>query len=240
MTPDEAADLTRGGRITPRAVRQVAYLLSPRQPGRGLPIDSCQGESDWKDILWTAGEHFVTPTLLPALKRNGLWQSLSPQIHSYLYLFYELNAERNRQILELVKEVVEILGHIAIEPVMLKGGATIFELPDDEIGGRVLRDLDVLVPKELWKPAIRAMEAEGFEAKPHVKPDQHDTVMLRGGNIVRVEIHTEVLSSKSAFVLPADQAIRTCTTSGQDGNTGTPTFADRPGAAQRLAFRGAG
>ncbi|WP_026618212.1 hypothetical protein M728_000235 [Ensifer sp. WSM1721] len=117
---------------------------------------------DWDDIIALANESLTVSSLALAT-RNA--QNVPQDVREYLSLICERNAERNRRLLAQLTEAVDYLNRIGVEPVVMKGAAILLAQEPDEIGGRMLTDLDMFVRPADMSASIKALQSIGYEIR---------------------------------------------------------------------------
>ena len=163
------------------------------------------GEVPWPQVLWLAGNHLVTPSLGGALRRRGLFEALPGDIREYLDAIRELNRERNRILYDELIAVAQLLNHIDVEPILLKGAIAL--LPDQYPGAedRVIGDLDLLLPVDRIDEASEALRKTGYRVASleHVLPGDrkrhhHVPPLLHPELPVAIELHKRMLFDERA------------------------------------------
>ena len=116
----------------------------------------------WPELLTLAHKFYVGPELFHALERKGLLVCVPEEARELLAMTHALNVKRNQAIRDQCLEALGVLDGQGIPTVMLKGGAWLFETPPDQLGRRMMRDLDILVPRAELEAAVAALENLGY------------------------------------------------------------------------------
>ncbi|HEV7317725.1 MAG TPA: nucleotidyltransferase family protein [Ensifer sp.] len=119
-------------------------------------------DMNWDDIIALANESLTISSLALAT-RNA--PNLPQDVCEYLTVIHDRNAERNRRLLAQLMEAVEHLNRAGVEPVVMKGAAILLAQAPDEIGARMLTDLDIFVRPADMRVSITALEAIGYEIR---------------------------------------------------------------------------
>jgi len=160
---------------------------------------------NWQAVIEVANNQLVTPALWVALKMRGLSENLPPEISQYLRALHRLNTSRNEHLRAQAIETVGRLNAIGIEPVLLKGSASLLEKTFDDPGSRVMADLDIMVPKKDAETCWNLLHTSGYAPinsnfdyahHHHLKP------LHRPGNYGVIEVHRDLLCGEAAHVLP--------------------------------------
>lgn len=117
--------------------------------------------ADWLDIVRQANEHLVTPQLHRAL--DGPIRSRIPDdLCRYLRLVHELNAKRNARLRSQAAEAISVLNAAGVQPTLLKGCVFLLQAAEDDPGGRILSDLDLLLARADLEKGSDALLAAGY------------------------------------------------------------------------------
>ena len=160
------------------------------------------GRIDWRAVLWLAGEHLVTPSLLGALQRKNLLSVVGEDVQEYLVLIQGLNRERNDTLRSQLMTIVDELNRIDVVPLLIKGAIAL--LPDQYPGScdRVLGDLDIVVPAGRLRDVQAVLSALEYSAADDAyrrmtgvdkRRLHHLTAMTHRSLPVCVEVHHRVL-----------------------------------------------
>ena len=139
---------------------------------------------DWEHVVGYASGDLV----LPACRRRdlGLSGSLDRELGAFLNAVHVANTERNNELRDELSVVVHALNRVGIEPVLLKGAIRLLDglYPDD--GWRMLRDLDLLVPRASLTAAIQALASVGYASCGS------GGELRRRGGACQIDMHTEL------------------------------------------------
>lgn len=165
------------------------------------------GALDWNTIIKIARSQFITSSLWVALKRGGLADSVPPEIREYFWKTHLLATLRNRQFKEQAVCIARALNGIGVTPAILKGGVSLFLKTYDDPGGRLMADLDLLVPpdraEECWDVA-RGLGYAPLEIEFDYSDHHHLRPLRSPSGTGTVEIHRRLLASPAASALPAE------------------------------------
>ena len=160
-------------------------------------------------MVFLANRYLVTPALESSLKSKDLWDVLDDELRGYLEEIHRLNLGRNRLVKEEAITAVRHLNAAGIEPVLLKGGASLFADPYDDMGARMMIDVDMLLPESMCSAATATLLANGYSriARPEDEEDTaHDDPLLRDGAVAFIELHSRFLHHNEPQILSADDA----------------------------------
>lgn len=188
----------------------IAGCLSVRtvsDADRALSTIIGSGRLDWSVLTELADAHLVTPALWVAIRQRGFAGELPFNVREYFWKIYLLNALRNRRLKDQAIAVVRVLNSIGIEPILLKGGAFLFDNTFGYPSSRVMADLDILVPQEAADRCWDTLRSKGYmpAENDYEYSDHHHLRPLVGpGDQGAIEIHREVLPESAAAIMPSD------------------------------------
>jgi hypothetical protein len=160
----------------------------------------------WEGVISIAVGYFLLPALWKALKRKGLTHDLPPAVKDFLHEVYVLNTARNEKLKNQAIEIIDTLSQARISSVLLKGGAFLFDATQEDLGDRMMVDIDVLVPEDRLAQSVVILKDLGYDTlgdkkrRPH-----HYPPLFRHGEVATIEIHwcigdeTKLLPPEHAF-----------------------------------------
>jgi hypothetical protein len=170
------------------------------------------GQVDWRQIIWLASGHLVTPSLSASLQRRGWLPLLPPAVADYLDAFRQLNRERNAIFRQELEAIAAVLNQRGLEPLLLKGANAL--LPDTYPGAvdRMLGDLDLYLPESQHPEALHVLRELDYEPADATRqwwlPSEHESIhhavpMLHRTLPTKVELHRRLLLDRDDDVLLA-------------------------------------
>jgi hypothetical protein len=191
--------------------------------GRLLCLASCLGYDDaaatnaelrrllsapgfpWDQIVALANHELLAPTLWVRLRDRGLVDTLPPEVVHYLRRAHAVNTVRNDRLRAELLAVLRALAGRGIEPVLLKGAVDLCIRRYGDAGARILRDLDLFVPRADLADAVAALEAIGYRVAPR-DPGRFETYfteMVRPGAIAGLDLQWYI-SGQRDVLTPED------------------------------------
>jgi hypothetical protein len=157
---------------------------------------------DWDRTVALAAREEILPALHGKLRCPA-------EVADFLDGIHELNAARNRQLLEEVEELAGLLNRSGIEPVLLKGAAYLVGGVYADPADRWLQDIDFLVSPDESRRAFEIVKAAGYE--PYVPNPSalvlHHLPSLSKPHRVPVEIHHHLGCAACTRVLTASEVL---------------------------------
>ena len=158
-------------------------------------------DEDWDAVVKVSTAHYVFPALYCNLKRADFLQYLPQELVSYMEHITDLNRERNKQIITQAKELNTLLLANNIIPIFLKGTGNLLAGIYEDIGERMVGDIDFIFSKEDYSKAITTLIKNGYffvDKIPFEKHFKHYPRLIKEGEIAAIEIHKELILRKYA------------------------------------------
>ena len=155
---------------------------------------------DWDAVVKVSTAHYVFSALYCNLKRLDFLQYLPNELVSYMEHITDINRERNKQIITQANELNNVLLANNIRPIFLKGTGNLLTGLYDDIGERMVGDIDFIFSKENYPKAITILTEYGYlpQRISNFKhfPHRHYPRLIKKNKIGAVEIHSKFLNSK--------------------------------------------
>ena len=155
---------------------------------------------DWETVVKVSTAHYVFPALYCNFKRVNFLKYLPADLVEYMKQITNLNRERNQQILQQANELNSLLLANNIRPIFLKGTGNILEGLYEDIGERMVGDIDFLLSKKDSYRAFEILKNNNYYTPQNLlnnPPDhRHFPRLVKQENIAAVEIHKEVTIEK--------------------------------------------
>jgi len=119
---------------------------------------------DWDAVIGLANDSLTITALAAAVQRSSTTHGPVPDdVRRYLDVILERNRTRNSRLLNELTEAVRSLNASGIVPAVMKGAAILLAQRHEEIGDRLLTDIDLIVPPDDMSRAIDALKRIGYE-----------------------------------------------------------------------------
>ena len=167
---------------------------------------------DWEKIVQVASKHLVIPLIYYKLKSKKLLNILDDELHFYLEEIANQNFNRNKKILEEVNEIGSLLNKHEIDHVFVKGAAHLVSGLYENIGERMIGDIDILVnKKDIFRTQnliIKHGYSQAKKSLTDIYTDQkHLPRLLPKNRLAAIEVHSRVLRTISLDMLDSDEII---------------------------------
>ena len=190
-------------------------LTIEEHPGfRKEIIDTITTDSfDWEKFIELCSNNLILPVIYLKFKSHEILEYLPEEVSEFLKEIYDLNQERNNQILNQLREVTNILNENNIFPLYLKGAGHLLDGLYADIGERMIGDIDMLVPeKDYIIAANLIIQKLGYSADiPEyfdVSKMKHFPRLYKIGQAADVEIHRLLITNQSNSCLNPDNVFK--------------------------------
>ena len=157
---------------------------------------------DLEAVVKLSTSHYVFPTIYCNFKRANFLKHLPADLVDYMKHITNLNKDRNTQILQQAQGLNSLLLANNIRPIFLKGTGNLLAGIYDDIGERMVGDIDFIFSIEDYPKAIIVLKNNGYSDV--LKTDnrypqfKHYQRLKNDNNIAAIEIHKELLIEKYA------------------------------------------
>ena len=155
---------------------------------------------EWDDVVKGSTSHYVFPTIYFNFKRTNFLKYLPADLVDYMKHIANLNRVRNTQIIQQSKKLNSLLLHDGLRPIFLKGTGNLLEGLYEDIGERMVGDIDFLISNVDALKAIDILKSDKYTKEEnqidHFPRFRHYSRLVKEKNIAAVEIHKEVIIEK--------------------------------------------
>ncbi|MFT5846429.1 MAG: hypothetical protein ACI902_000472 [Psychroserpens sp.] len=179
----------------------------------------------WDPFVTIASDHLVLTTCYCRLSRKKLLSYLPKELETYMEELTRINRNRNHSLLHQVDNISNIFNKNAINYTLLKGTALMAGNYFEDLGERMVGDIDILVEKTQINKAQELLIHEGYESvkqtlRAKYFDDKHLPRLIPNHFIGAVELHSKVLTKPYNSKLRAEDLLRLKT---GIGNTSIPS-----------------
>ncbi len=184
------------------------WLIVKRAQRKKRPIASLSDDAiDWPATVRAVSRDFAVAALATLLDDAGLFDRAPTDVQRFLRYALVQNGEANRRIREQCVEVGNALAQRGLHGVLLKGAAWLFEA-GPAAKDRMMRDIDLLVPRHALEDARAVLAGLGYEpvfAVQYASGHFHDRPLEHPLWPTRIEMHVE-LTFRAGY-LGADEVL---------------------------------
>lgn len=165
---------------------------------KGIINQIKEGHINWKIIVKVSSGHMVLPAFYLNLKRADVLRFLPQDLVTYCEEITKQNRDRNTAIIEQVTQLNSLLSPHNISPVFLKGTAHLLEDLYEDIGERMVGDIDFLVAPHQVEQVANILIKSDYKSidiyhKKEQKLSKHYPRMIHNNWITAVEIHRTII-----------------------------------------------
>ena len=155
---------------------------------------------DWDAVVKVSTAHYVFPALYCNFKRANFLKYLPADLVEYMIHIANLNRDRNTQIIQQAQELSNLLLANNIRPIFLKGTGNFLEGLYEDVGERMVGDIDFLISEEDFFKVVDILKSDNY-SKPdnqlnYFPGSRHYSRLVKQKYIAAVEIHKEVTIQK--------------------------------------------
>lgn len=150
---------------------------------------------NWDSIVKVSTANFVFPAMYCNLKKAELLDYLPEDLVGYMEHITILNRERNLKIIKQAEEINNLLKENSITPIFLKGTCNLLNNLYDDIGERMVGDIDFIVAPNEYDKTILILKEFSYRPIEVELPVffRHYPRMVKKGSIAAIEVHTKLL-----------------------------------------------
>ncbi|WP_299338569.1 nucleotidyltransferase family protein [uncultured Psychroserpens sp.] len=161
---------------------------------------------DWEQFVIVASDHLVLTTCYCRLKQKNLLDNIPKDLENYLQDITSINRNRNLALIEETKTIAEIFNSNTIEYTFLKGMSFLMGDYYQDIGERMVGDIDILVNENQIQDAFDLMIQNGYSIIPSGVRAQffdhkHLDRLAKEDSLCAVELHKYVLNTSEKNLL---------------------------------------
>lgn len=171
--------------FAPHNPGHLIELLAGSTPQPGSPALSPK-------IIGWANQTLTTATLA---ERIAPGSDIPKDVSAFLNAVHDANAERNRRLIRQLEDVVASLARIEITPILIKGAALLTGRGRALSSGRILSDLDLMLPHTAIQPSIERLAQDGYAIFRRDDLDSAQAVLFRPIDVGMVDLHSRMKSA---------------------------------------------
>jgi len=157
-------------------------------------IELFQAEgADLENFVQLCSNHLIIPAIYLKLKAHDILAYLPKDFIQAFKEIYDLNYERNLQILKQIEDITTVLNKENIQPVFLKGSANLLDGVYSDVGERMIGDIDFLVSESDYLRTAAILEDQGYQHGEiynfDFKNHKHYPTLCKEGEVAAIEIH---------------------------------------------------
>ena len=161
---------------------------------------------DWEWLVKSSSQQGVMTSAYCRLKHKNLIDVLPSDLNSYLSEITNINRNRNQSLLNQIKELSLLFNTHKIHHVFVKGCALLASGVYNDIGERMVGDIDILVEPTHLHKAERLLKETDYNSleESHFgkyKDHRHLPRLIHPDRLGAVEIHSKLLRKERQKIL---------------------------------------
>tara|TARA_Y100000766_G_C18915580_1_gene611124 strand:- start:2776 stop:3783 length:1008 start_codon:yes stop_codon:yes gene_type:complete len=160
-----------------------------------------------ENLVKFSSTFLILPSLYVNLKKNKLIKFFPADFLNYLNKIYKINLNRNNKLLRESDELSQILKSEKIDFRFIKGISYCREGIYDDLGERMIGDIDILVKGEDFIKTINLLNSHKYFGDPPFKymKNRHAPRLINSKKLGAIEVHKEVLLYSKKNILPGNR-----------------------------------
>ena len=148
---------------------------------------------DYEKLVKNVSSHLMIPALYINLEKKKYLKKIPDELKKYIEEIYTINRIRNETLLKEIHEISKILKSKSIDHVFLKGSAHVICKIYNDIGERMIGDIDILVNNNSAQ-SIKALQDFNYrDSEYNFFEDRHKPRQINRDKKFAVEIHKRLL-----------------------------------------------
>jgi hypothetical protein len=160
---------------------------------------------NFENLIKLASGHLMLPALFFNIDKKKVSYLFPEDFIAYIKNIYAINKARNTLLLAEAKELSELLYKHNINHIFLKGTALLLSNVFEDIGERMISDIDFIIQHKDEEKAINLFKKNDYVFRGSLKTNQkfkfklfkpkHLPRLVHKNKIIALELHTELLNS---------------------------------------------
>ncbi|WP_299273637.1 nucleotidyltransferase family protein [uncultured Psychroserpens sp.] len=190
----------------------IANILSFEHHVPDLKETLLNESFDEEALVKVASDHLVLTTVYCRLKQKQLLEFISKDLAYYLEDINTINTNRNLSLIEQSKAIARIFNAHNISYAFVKGSAFLIKNIYQDIGERMIGDIDILVKEDQIEHAFKLLKDQGYTRLPSsIKArffeHKHLDRLALKDELAAVELHKYLLNSSKRHVLDTNNLL---------------------------------
>jgi len=160
---------------------------------------------NWEEVVKISSQHLVLTTMYCRLKQKKLIELLPDELVEYLKNLTEINRNRNIRLIEEAKSISNLFHENNIEHVYFKGMGMLISNFYQDVGERLIGDIDILITPDALDKAYELLKNCGYDKSKgfnyNEKGFRHKPRLIDEGKLAAVELHRHILNDKKQHFL---------------------------------------
>jgi len=146
----------------------------------------------WEQFVFMGSNHLVLPALYHKFRICKMLGLFPLELRQHLAGIFEMNDTRNQQIVQEILYLNTLFRNKNIDPVFMKGAASLLSGVYSHSAERMLSDIDCLIPPKSMNDAVHLLVDEGYNHEDYRSEDlpfMHHFPSLSKEEAARIDLH---------------------------------------------------
>lgn len=157
-----------------------------------------EAPEDWTPLLQLATDSLTIGSLSYRILQSAPPAAIPDEVADLLRDVLARTKTRNQRLKRQFYELLPVLNAIGVQPIVMRGMASL--LPKKRDTGRILSDIDLLVPAERREETIEALRSLGYQIFQGFHGAPFSVVLGRSRDVGMIDLHTDI----QPYVLEVD------------------------------------
>lgn len=145
---------------------------------------------DWQPMLQLASNSLTIGSLAAAMLKRPEAAEVPDEVRELFEDVLKRTKKRNRRLKAQCLELLPALNGIGVQPIVMRGMASLLGSRPDP--GRLLSDIDLLVPAHSRQACIDVMRSMGYQLFQGFHGGPFSAVLGRSSDVGMVDLHTDI------------------------------------------------
>ena len=158
---------------------------------------------NFEKLVFILSSHLMLPAFYYCCKKKNLLVYLPEDLSSYLSEIYNINKERNKKLLIEMKIISKFLDNSGINHKFLKGASLIYQKIYEDLGERMIGDIDILIKRSDRKDVIKLLNLNNYKSsfiykswKANVDPN-----FINNNKLFAIDLHSGLLPFNYSYLM---------------------------------------
>ena len=199
--------------LTETSLKQIADILSYKSNTSTIQDAILRHSINWDTIVRQGSQHLVLPAIYCRLQQKDLLAHIPKDLKDYLEEITAINRNRNISLLDEVHEISKLFNEYDINHVFLKGAALLSANYYQDLGERMIGDIDILVDRLDLDKAYNLLLNKRYSSIQETISDKylnkrHMPRLVNETKMGAVEIHSHLLNKKHNSLLESSLILK--------------------------------
>ena len=159
---------------------------------------------NFSKLIVLLSEHLLIPLFYYKSLKNGYISEYPKDFSKYIEAIYKINRDRNQILISEMRWINNKFREHEIHPIFIKGSSFIISNLYDDIGVRMVGDIDVLVLNSKYNKAYDILKKKGYTTNLKFNFNEnyrHLPRLYKEGKYFPVEIHSRFVEKYNSDIL---------------------------------------